>query len=323
MKRLATALAVCALLIPAANAFGGDFTWNGEKSDVWTYHKNWTGPAGEYPDDAGDDVTINDLDWLPTGTKYVPNVNAAVTIRDLTMIGNATGNAYHAKLSFNSANDLTVTGMTELSDDVDLLQVYPNTGILIVGVIEVKAVATVLNNVPDVEASSLRIDADDAGGDRLFEKAGTGAMSVSGSVILYGDDESAGRATFQYTDQFTDDSFSASHFDMDGRGYDGGEAVLDIDATLDMSPSTDIAAEGYCEIDVENGDTFTVRAVTVDATAGRAQISQVTGTGKVEATSLTITAGDSEAEPPEDAVYLLSAGTLDVNGKVELYGPTG
>ena len=250
MKRFVMVLAVCALLIPAASAFGDDFTWNGARSDAWTTHQNWTGTPQEYPDDTGDKAIINGLNWGFPGAPYVPNVNAAVTIGDLTMTGNGDGNA---KLSFDSINNLTVTRTTELSDDVDLFGV--GGGKLMAGDIEVKADDTVLTTIPDVDASSLRIDADTPNADRLFEKAGNGAMSLTGSVMLYGDGGSAGRATFQYTAG----SFSASDFVMDGPACSGGEAVLDIDATLDMSlGSTDVTAEGYCEIDIASGTSFEV-----------------------------------------------------------------
>ena len=135
-----------------------------------------------------------------------------------------------------------------------------------------------------------------------------------GYLQLIGGDADTEEATF-HLDAGT---FACDWIDLDGGINANREAILDIDTNFSVGDASDsVLVTGYAAVDVEASYTFTARDVEVGDGALTTLFDMRTGTGTMTATSLDIIPGNAASE---HARFLLSAGTLDVNGEVDLTG---
>ncbi len=111
----------------------------------------------------------------------------------------------------------------------------------------------------DWNGASVTIDSATQGASMTLVKEGANTLTLSSDIQLIGSGTSY-TATYRHIAG----SLSNPLFDMDGGAGAGGEAVLDIDETLDLS-DTDVDVSGYSDIEVEDGKTFTVEDLAIAA----------------------------------------------------------
>lgn len=136
-----------------------------------------------------------------------------------------------------------------------------------------------------------------------------GAASL-GYLKLVGGDTAGEEATFSY--QLG--TFAADWIDLDGGTAETMEAILDIRQNFTVGDASDsVVATGYAAMDVANPGTpkvFTAADVVVGDGAALTFLEKRSGTGELDANTMTITSGESANE---HATFRHSAGTLDLH----------
>ncbi len=351
MKRFVTALAIAAIFVAAAPIDAAvSYDWEGTSNGDWipgSGNDNWTGvTAGDYPgmpSSSSDTATI--ADRAPQAAVTVDGLVidlAAVTVDAATATGDMT-------LIIASGANIDVNGDVQLigRTGADGLATFRyDAGTCTVqnfdldgGDSAARAAVIDMNETLDLATS----DSADIAAERYcdIDVAANKTFTVDDVTVTPGANAALmrhiGAGTFAM-DVFTingptaDDvsvemdvasgaTFQPNSLDLNGGGRKRA-VLLDFNESVTVqntggNPTTNMetVAEGYVNIDVEAGDIFYPKDMEVDAEDAYAQINQKDGTGEVEATSLTITAG---AAATSDAKYRLTAGTLDVQGDVVL-----
>ena len=139
-----------------------------------------------------------------------------------------------------------------------------------------------LSHELDEEFDWLHLDAGTASAAVSMELLTGGTMEIDEYMRLTAGDSDNETATFKYTDGTLHTMLP--QFDMDGGSAALREAVLDIDASLNLSASTDIDCSGYCKVEVASNFLFEAKEVYLVAGSNMT----VSDGGTLQATTLTV-----------------------------------
>ncbi len=273
MKRLIIALAVCGLLAAPGAAFadcldGTAYTL--QASGLWDANGNWSSSEAStcYPHNASDDAIFSDQ------ADRSVSVNGNYTYASSTVYDSVT-------INFLNTDEWTLT-------------------------------TSPFSVTPDVAAATVTLT--DAGThDDELSISGALTMTAGDSAgehaafVLNGPDLTAGEielnvasTDFNRTAEFEYDAgtVTVDILDLNGGNAALREAVLDIDATLDMTSgqSTDITVEGYCIVEVAENYDFTVDEVEVVATEDVPAYMDKLEAGDFMASQLTLTGGPTAGD---------------------------
>jgi len=307
MRPLITALAI-GLFMALSGPAQADGIWDGgDGSDnLWSTAINWNGNAVPT---TGQNIVLDSANdrggFIPDDTC---DYDSSATAGPYTGTFRITGMTFSASRSggFSSTGNATWSGSWTMG----------GSEVISLGGTSVTSTMTLSQNntTTDLDVNSLLIDADTPGAARSFTKAGAGTLDVNGPLTIKGDLSADHDATLVLSaGSITPDSMVLQGSTNSSYGY----AILDLDQDLTVGNASDsVSVAGYAEIDVANPGTAKVFEAK-DMDVGDGQLTTFcekrTGTGELDATGLTITAGN---DANEEATFKLSAGTLDVNGTI-------
>ncbi len=300
MKRLMTALAISALLLAGSATYadtphdwnGGHFGNNWNQPDNWDNdHKPETEDAITITDSSSGAVSIfnSSANASPYGTFIVGNNTTAMTFQvdksDITFTSTIVEGDWI--LTSTNSKDMTAGPMTLGTVEADL------------------SVITTVDSGRTLTASSLEIDADTAGYDRAFTKAGAGSLIVTSYTKLWGDVGVANPATF---------TLSAGTFDPAALYLYGGddtdtEAIFYLDDGTLTKPDSTIV-QGYVEMRIDAGETANFGDTRCDLDATLEVVDNTTGTCQTDEFRV------EHASDTEITVYRTGAGELDASSIV-------
>jgi hypothetical protein len=290
MKRIATALGICSLLLALPVAYAGVYTWDGDTSSDWQTATNWAEAGYPGRDAAGDTATINadtSHDTVIVSTTIPHEVDWVLVDAEAAALDESVGNSVDLTLKIDTGGVLDV-------DDGS------GTGyIRLIAGSHDYTVEEVTTTYPD-----------DA---TLWVAAGT--LDVNGTVTAQAAESVAADAEIQITGgTFTPDSMK-----FDGSQTSSyGHAIGDFDAGVTVQGScdgtVDTCMEGHVDIELANSSTVDAKDLKIGdcGSSGNSGTVAVSGNGTLRACSFVMKGGSS----------VNSTLTVSDNASVETYDPS-
>jgi hypothetical protein len=291
MKQFMTAIAICACVFVGNTAYA-QTTWDGTADGAaqatgemdWSYDDNWVGDTRP--------ATNADIDLTDTTYESVSRFDSSANSSpygDLSIGNNTT------QMEFRVAKEAITFDSTLVMGD----WTHAGTKNITAGPITLNPVAsdfsatTTVSSGRTLTGSSLTIDADTAGYDRLFEKAGDGILDVTtanggtGTTQVKGDPDGANPATLQ----LSAGTLSTVNLELLGGTAVDRQAILDFDGGT-LTISGNMTMKSYVEIDAEAS--FCVQGnFSVEANGSAADAAADVNTGTISITGTFRIAGDA------------------------------
>jgi hypothetical protein len=277
---------MCALIASAGSIAATD-TWDGGGyGDCWNTPGNWLDDSTPA---ATDDAVIDTVGggW--------PKLCQNETIANLLMRNGTSGSPTQIN-TYDGANSwtLTVTNMFTVTDtDSSCYVEQLGSG--------------------EIDAASVTITAGDTAGEHATLLVSAGTLDVNGEVELNASTSVNAETELEISSGAT---FTPNYLDINGGSDANRDAVLDFNESVTVQSSgTDF--DGYCKVDVAASKTFTALGTTIDALALESDVTigHESGTGTFSATTMFITAGDTN---DYDARFRHSSGTSTVSSELEM-----
>ena len=304
MNRLITGFTICLVMALSGTAQAVTKTWDGGAvlDNNWSAAVNWdpTGAGNGTAVSQGDNIVITGHVDSMSATSVYDSSAPAGPYGTFTLGGSMTLDVDTDELSFSSITLTGTNGSATVQGDSD----WSGTS-LAISATGAGATVTLTKAGSNKLTSSGQVTI--TGGTTATEHAqctvSAGTLDVNAEVELNGDANEDSDATMEVSSGAT---FEPNSMDLNGDAHAAdGYAKLVFDADVTVQTNTGVAATGYVRVDIDAGETFYAKEVSIGDASNFGNFDMVTGTGTILATKLTV-----KGDASNNTSLAVSAGTF-------------